>query len=109
MLGKTSKSTGESLTRSSGKNWRAKRAKPKAAPPASAAARWPKSTTPPPASGPNLFSARPLQVQLQGRRQQVVVAHRRVPAVGGEYCAVEPAVRLLEPFGFLVVEVGQRL
>src|SRR5438132_6882772 len=106
MLGKTSKSTGESLTRSSGKNWRAKRAKPKAAPPASAAARWPKSTTLPPASGPNLSSPRPLQIQLQKRRQQIVIAHLCVPAVGGEYCAIEPAVRLLEPSGLMVVEVG---
>ena len=57
-----------------------------------------------------LFSLRlgPLQIQLQQRRQQIIIAHGRVSAVGGEDGFVELGVGLLEPFGLGVVEIGER-
>ena len=49
-----------------------------------------------------------LEVQLQQRRQQVVVGHRGGPGVGGEDGFVEFFLGQIEPGGAVVVEVGER-
>lgn len=54
------------------------------------------------------LSRRPLQIERQQPRQDLVVAQVVRPAVGLEYRRVEPLVRLVEPVGALVVEVRQR-
>ena|ERR1017187_7556954 len=62
--------------------------------------------------GPDSLSSRFLRrsVQIQGQqlRQDVLVAHPRVPAVGGEDGGVELLMGQVEPGRPLVVEVRQR-
>lgn len=51
---------------------------------------------------------RPLQIQRQQFRQQLVIRNVRRPTVGGEHGFVEAFVDVVQPRGAFVVEVGQR-
>jgi hypothetical protein len=55
-----------------------------------------------------MLLCRPLQIQLQQPRQNLLNAHTRIPAIGGEDGGVEFFVGEVEPGGAFVVEVGER-
>ena len=48
------------------------------------------------------------QIQREQFFKNFIIAHGGVPAVGGEDCRVEFAVRVVEPRRALVVEIRQR-
>ena len=53
------------------------------------------------------FRSRSLQVQRQQPREDFIIAQVDRPAVGGEHGLVQFAMRVVQPRGPLVVEVGQ--
>src|ERR1043165_4500058 len=78
-----------------------------AAPAACAAERWTTSNRFPPASS-RAFFFRALLIQVEKLRQNVFVAHARVPTICGKYGGVEVFVGQIEPGRALIVKIGQR-